>query len=230
MATGRNDPERRERIITAALDLIAEEGVAGTSHRKVAARAGVPLGSMTYHFGGMDELLREAFIRFSSSIVAVFEERLGAADTPDEAREAVAGLVHHLSSGNQRELVLTHELYTLAARKPAYRELTREWMRRSLPRTGVALRPGDGPAAGRADRGPVHPPRPGNRAARPRTDRRGHRPHHARHGREFLTRTPRYPAPHPQIPCPAPPDPLAYTPPDQGAYQACVRNPDHGRP
>uniref|UniRef100_A0AAU2VNS6 TetR family transcriptional regulator n=1 Tax=Streptomyces sp. NBC_00008 TaxID=2903610 RepID=A0AAU2VNS6_9ACTN len=131
MATGRNDPERRERIITAALDLIAEEGVAGTSHRKVAARAGVPLGSMTYHFGGMDELLREAFIRFSSSIVAVFEERLGAAETPDEAREAVAGLVHHLSSGNQRELVLTHELYTLAARKPAYRELTREWMRRS---------------------------------------------------------------------------------------------------
>ncbi|MEU1369597.1 TetR family transcriptional regulator [Streptomyces sp. NPDC005803] len=131
MATGQNDPERRERIITAALDLIAEEGVAGTSHRKVAARAGVPLGSMTYHFGGMDELLREAFIRFSSSIVAVFEERLGAAGTPDEAREAVADLVHHLSGGNQRELVLTHELYTLAARKPAYRELTREWMRRS---------------------------------------------------------------------------------------------------
>ncbi|WP_326658127.1 TetR/AcrR family transcriptional regulator [Streptomyces sp. NBC_00385] len=131
MATGRNDPERRERIITAALDLIAEEGVAGTSHRKVAARAGVPLGSMTYHFGGMDELLREAFTRFSSSIVAVFEERLGAATTPDEAREAVAGLVHHLSGGNQRELVLTHELYTLAARKPDYRELTREWMRRS---------------------------------------------------------------------------------------------------
>ncbi|MGW0562734.1 TetR/AcrR family transcriptional regulator [Streptomyces sp. NPDC003016] len=131
MATGRNDPERRERIITAALDLIAEEGVAGTSHRKIAARAGVPLGSMTYHFGGMDELLREAFTRFSSSTVAVFEERLGAAATPDEAREAIADLVHHLSSGNQRELVLTHELYALAARRPAYRELTRERMSRS---------------------------------------------------------------------------------------------------
>ncbi|WP_411072524.1 TetR/AcrR family transcriptional regulator [Streptomyces sp. cmx-4-25] len=131
MATGQHDPERRERIIAAALDLIAQEGVAGTSHRKVAARAGVPLGSMTYHFGGMDELLREAFTRFSSSIVAVFEERLGAASTADEARTAVADLVHRLSSGNQRELVLTHELYTLAARRPAYRELTREWMRRS---------------------------------------------------------------------------------------------------
>ncbi|MER5846204.1 TetR family transcriptional regulator [Streptomyces sp. NPDC002012] len=131
MATGRTDPERRENIITSALDLIAEEGVAGTSHRKVAARAGVPLGSMTYHFADMDELLREAFTRFTSSIVAVFEERLGAATTPGQAREAVTDLIHHLSSGNQRELVLTHELYTLAARKPTYRELTREWMRRS---------------------------------------------------------------------------------------------------
>ncbi|MEV1093533.1 TetR/AcrR family transcriptional regulator [Streptomyces microflavus] len=131
MATGRTDPDRRDRIIDAALGLIADEGVAGISHRKVAARAGVPLGSMTYHFASMDELLHEAFTRFSGTIVAVFEDRLGAAATPDEAREAVADLVHHLSGGNQRELILTHELYTLAARKPAYRELTREWMSRS---------------------------------------------------------------------------------------------------
>ncbi len=131
VATGRTDPERRDRIIDAALDLIVDEGVAGVSHRKVAARAGVPLGSMTYHFSGMDELLHEAFTRFSGTIVAVFEERLGAATTPDEAREAVADLVHHLSGGNQRELILTHELYTLAARRPAYRELTRTWMGRS---------------------------------------------------------------------------------------------------
>ncbi|WP_434600266.1 TetR/AcrR family transcriptional regulator [Streptomyces sp. A5-4] len=115
----------------AALDLIADEGVAGISHRKVAARAGVPLGSMTYHFQSMDEVLHEAFTRFSDSVVEVFQQRLGAAGTPDEAREAVADLIHHLSSGNQRELVLTHELYTLAARQPAYRELTRAWMHRS---------------------------------------------------------------------------------------------------
>ncbi|MFD4762122.1 TetR/AcrR family transcriptional regulator [Streptomyces sp. NPDC058439] len=131
MATGRIDPERRERIIDAALGLIADEGVAGVSHRKVAARAGVPLGSMTYHFQNMDELLREAFTRFAATVVDAFEQRLGAAATPDEAREAVVDLVHHLSGGDQRQLVLTHELYTLAARQPAYRGLTREWMRRS---------------------------------------------------------------------------------------------------
>ncbi|MET9443587.1 TetR family transcriptional regulator [Streptomyces sp. NPDC006610] len=131
MATGHADPQRRERILAAALDLIAEEGVAGVSHRKIAARAGVPLGSMTYHFDGMDQLLREAFGRFTDHIVAVFDAYLSAPATRDEAREAVADLVHALSEGSRRDLVVTQELYTLAARRPAYRELTHEWMRRS---------------------------------------------------------------------------------------------------
>lgn len=142
MATGRTDPERRDRIIDAALDLIVDEGVAGVSHRKVAARAGVPLGSMTYHFSGMDELLHEAFTRFSGTIVAVFEERLGAANTPDEAREAVADLVHHLSGGNQRELILTHELYTLAARRPPTASSPAPgWAAAAVPWNGTSTRP-----------------------------------------------------------------------------------------
>jgi DNA-binding transcriptional regulator YbjK len=132
MATGHTDPRRRERIIAATLDLIAEEGLARVSHRKIATRAGVPLGSMTYHFSGMEELLREAFGRFTDHIVAVFDARLGAAADRDQARAAVADLVHDLvCHRSQGDLVLTQELYTLAARQPAYRELTHEWMRRS---------------------------------------------------------------------------------------------------
>lgn len=131
MATGHTDPQRRERIIAATLDLIAEEGIARVSHRKIAVRAGVPLGSMTYHFSGMDDLLREAFSRFTDHIVAVFDAHLSAPANPDQARQAVADLVHMLSEGSGRDLVLTQELYTLAARQPAYRELTHEWMRRS---------------------------------------------------------------------------------------------------
>jgi DNA-binding transcriptional regulator YbjK len=40
----RYDPGRRERLIEAALDVIAESGVAGTTHRRIAAAADV-LGS-----------------------------------------------------------------------------------------------------------------------------------------------------------------------------------------
>ncbi|MEU1785430.1 TetR family transcriptional regulator [Streptomyces sparsogenes] len=131
MATGHADPQRRERILTAALDLIADEGIAHVSHRKIAARAGVPLGSMTYHFSGMDDLLREAFGRFTDHIVAVFDAYLSTPADPGQAAEAVADLVHALSEGSVRDLVLTQELYTLAARRPAYRELAQEWTRRS---------------------------------------------------------------------------------------------------
>ncbi|MFC7331072.1 TetR/AcrR family transcriptional regulator [Marinactinospora rubrisoli] len=131
MATGHTDPRRRERIITAALDLIADEGVAGVSHRKIAARAGVPLGSMTYHFRGIDDLLHASFTHFAAGVAAVFEAHLARAADRDQARVAVADLVHALAEGPRRDLVLAQELYTLAVREPAYRELAREWMRRS---------------------------------------------------------------------------------------------------
>lgn len=131
MATGYTDPGRRERILTAALDLIAEAGMLAVSHRKIAARAEVPLGSMTYHFGGLDELLHAAFGRFVDYIVGVFDAHLAAATGREQALEAVTDLVHAMSDGDQRDLVLTQELYSLAARRPEYRELTHEWMRRS---------------------------------------------------------------------------------------------------
>ncbi|GAA2332841.1 TetR family transcriptional regulator [Streptomyces cuspidosporus] len=82
LATGHADPQRRERILTAALDLIADEGIARVSHRRIAARAGVPLGSMTHHFSGMDDLLREAFDRFTDHIVAVFDAYLSTPADP----------------------------------------------------------------------------------------------------------------------------------------------------
>ncbi|MFI2427495.1 TetR/AcrR family transcriptional regulator [Streptomyces sp. NPDC018955] len=131
MATGHTDPHRRERILAAALDLIAEEGVAGVSHRKIAARAQVPLGSMTYHFTGIDDLLLEAFTGYADQVVTLFEHHLTGAGTPDEAREAVTDLIHTLSEGARRDLVLTQELYTLAARHEPYRALCARWMRRS---------------------------------------------------------------------------------------------------
>ncbi|TDC66680.1 TetR/AcrR family transcriptional regulator [Streptomyces hainanensis] len=130
-ATGRSDPGRRDRIIDACLDVIAEAGVAGTSHRRVAARAGVPLGSMTYHFTGMDELLHEAFGRFATSVSDGFEQVMAAARDLDAAQRAVVDLITRDVLTDQRDLVLTHELYTLAAREPAFRDITNAWMARS---------------------------------------------------------------------------------------------------
>ena len=131
------DPGRRDRIIDACLDVIAERGVAGTSHRRVAQRAGVPLGSMTYHFSGMDDLLRQAFSRFSQSVSQRFEERMRSAHTREEALAAVVAVITDDLLGTARDLVLTQELYTIAAREPAYRTITNHWMSRSRAALGL---------------------------------------------------------------------------------------------
>lgn len=138
----RADPERRDRIIDAALECVAVDGVAGTSHRKVAARAGVPLGSMTYHFAGMDELLVEAFTRFAATIADAFDKRLATTGSGrDDLVEALVDLIHGDLQRSVSEQVLSYELYTLAARRPEFRAITHDWMRASRVALGRHLDP-----------------------------------------------------------------------------------------
>lgn len=59
----RRDPEGRRRdILAAATQLVVENGVSKLTHRAIAARAGVPLGSTTQHFASIDEI-REAALQ-----------------------------------------------------------------------------------------------------------------------------------------------------------------------
>ncbi|WP_182909913.1 TetR family transcriptional regulator [Microbispora sp. H13382] len=127
----RHDPGRRDRLIDAALTVIAERGVAGTTHREIARVADVPLGSMTYHFTSLDEVLAEAFTRHAESVARVFDERMRAAPDRKAAVEAVIALVSDDLLGAQRDLVLAVELYLAAARNPALRAVTQAWMARS---------------------------------------------------------------------------------------------------
>ena len=127
----RHDPDRRDRIIDVTLDVVAELGVAGTTHRAIARAADVPLGSMTYHFANMDELLGLAFTRLANRIADRFEDRLGQADNAQQVRDAVVELIMVDLADSPAEIVLTYELYTLAARRPALRSVTQAWMARS---------------------------------------------------------------------------------------------------
>src|SRR5580704_10476475 len=55
---------RREALLSAAVDVVAERGVGGATHRAIAARAGVPLSTTSYFFGSLDELIVEALRAF----------------------------------------------------------------------------------------------------------------------------------------------------------------------
>jgi TetR/AcrR family transcriptional regulator, regulator of biofilm formation and stress response len=124
----RVDPDRKDRIVDAALDVIAERGVAGTTHRVIAAAADVPLGSMTYHFASLDEVLRLAFERHAAQAAARFEAAMDAVPIGADPVEAIVALVCDESGRYRRDLLIALELYVLAARKPAFRAVTQQWM------------------------------------------------------------------------------------------------------
>ena len=66
--TRKRDPERRRReIIDAAVEVIADVGTGRATHRAIAERAGVPLGSTTYYFPTLDDLVAAALERVAES-------------------------------------------------------------------------------------------------------------------------------------------------------------------
>ncbi|MGW4733054.1 TetR/AcrR family transcriptional regulator [Streptomyces shenzhenensis] len=125
---GPNDPARRDRIIDAALDVIAEHGAINVTYRKIAQAAGVPLGSLTYYFDDMRHLLTEAFTRLAESMSERYRALLDAARTPEEAGAAVVEIICGDTLGSPRELLLCYELYAFAARNAALRPVMRSWM------------------------------------------------------------------------------------------------------
>ncbi len=79
-----NDPHRREKILQATLDTIAEHGIHAVTHRKIASCAGVPLGSMTYYFEGMESLLEEAFTWFTRQMSQQYRDFFAGGNQPGD--------------------------------------------------------------------------------------------------------------------------------------------------
>ena len=48
-------------MLQAALDIMIEDGIRSVRNRAVAKRAGVSLGSTTYHFESIEDLIISAF-------------------------------------------------------------------------------------------------------------------------------------------------------------------------
>jgi DNA-binding transcriptional regulator YbjK len=120
----RRAPETRDQILRATLVLLAEEGMGGLSNRRIAAEAGVSLGSLTYHFESQRSLLRESLLLYVSEEV----ERLEAVAVrlrerrpdPEEVATEVEALIGRPGGGTNPLAEL--ELHLQAARDPELQE------------------------------------------------------------------------------------------------------------
>jgi DNA-binding transcriptional regulator YbjK len=131
MSGRRHDPDRKDRIIDAAIGVIAEHGVAGTTHRLIAAAADVPLGSLTYHFSGLDDLRAQAFRRHAERMSVIYEAHFRGVETREQLVEAVTDLIDGDAGASAPDWAIAYELYLAALREPALREITEAWMRTS---------------------------------------------------------------------------------------------------
>jgi AcrR family transcriptional regulator len=77
----------RERIVAAAMQLLAEGGYASAGVQAVAGRAGVATGTVYRHFASKDELFTEVFRRAAARELAAVE-RAAAGDRPVAERVA----------------------------------------------------------------------------------------------------------------------------------------------
>lgn len=124
----RNDPARRQRIIDATLVVIADHGTAATTHRRIATAAQVPLGSVTYYFATLEDLLTAAFLQLAAESSNAFRARLDAATDRVAACSAVIDIIANQVWSEPRTLLLSYELYAFAARRPPVSAVMQRWI------------------------------------------------------------------------------------------------------
>lgn len=124
----RRDPaalgEARRRLLEATLQIIGTEGIAAVTNRRVASRAGVSLGSLTYHFASQADLLRESLILQVDREVERIEAitaRIGEAGVTPEALAVEAERLAAATSADPAQLAEL-DLHLHAARHPELRE------------------------------------------------------------------------------------------------------------
>ncbi|ANY24986.1 TetR/AcrR family transcriptional regulator [Gordonia terrae] len=122
----RNPEERRRIIVEAAATLITEVGSDGLTHRLVAKRAGVPLGSTTQYFATLDDLREAALAHLADDIDS------GLADVAETLGEhgpsaAVFAEALHEYLSDERLIRADLALVSAAVIDPSLRPLAIRW-------------------------------------------------------------------------------------------------------
>jgi len=79
--TRASEAERREDLILATLDCIAEFGIQGATVRQIATRAGVTGGLIRHYFAGKDQMLQEAYRKVMTGMTEIAIQAAAEGDT-----------------------------------------------------------------------------------------------------------------------------------------------------
>ncbi|MBB5909238.1 TetR/AcrR family transcriptional regulator [Actinoalloteichus hymeniacidonis] len=103
---------RREQILRAATETIAEVGLAKASLARIAAHAGISAALISYHFDGRDDLINQVAAQVDTEIEQALEQRMAnAASYVDALRGLITGFVHYTAKHRTQ----MYALYAIAS-------------------------------------------------------------------------------------------------------------------
>ncbi|HEX6567853.1 MAG TPA: TetR family transcriptional regulator, partial [Acidimicrobiales bacterium] len=112
---------RRDALLRAAVEVAAERGAAGVTHRAVTERAGLPLATASYFFSSIDDLVAEALRTFvadeAARLSAMASQLRRDRRSPDEIAAALSEA--SMPAGPLPWALAQFEAYLQAARDPA---------------------------------------------------------------------------------------------------------------
>lgn len=115
---------RRDAILRAAIDLLADGGARAVTHRAVAQRADVPLAATTYYFASIGQLTQEALrLHVTERVDQLRAITEAATETEATATEIAERFVEALMSRDPAATIAQFEVYLEAARNPELREV-----------------------------------------------------------------------------------------------------------
>ncbi|QEC50063.1 TetR family transcriptional regulator [Baekduia soli] len=131
---GRPSPRgarRRTELLEAAIGLIGAHGLEAVTHRAVAAAAGVPAASTSYHFASKDDLILQALRLLAEREIGRLRARravlgAGAADL-EATTEALAAWIEEQIATESVALLAQYQLQLEAARDPSARAILEAW-------------------------------------------------------------------------------------------------------
>jgi DNA-binding transcriptional regulator YbjK len=127
MATRRGRARAAE-IAAATADLLTEQGPHTITHRAVAARAGVPLGSLTYYFSSLEDLLAGGAQVLVDRQLLVAEDVVAGIRGPVPDARPVAGYVVAvlLDRDDDRGVLAYYDQLLAAGRYPRMQRVLRD--------------------------------------------------------------------------------------------------------
>lgn len=123
--------ETKRKIVRAAINIIAERGLAGLTHRLVAQQAGVSLAATTYYYETKFDIVAEVSNTLLNTYAESFERaarriRAGVRP-PSNFQDFVNRLLQNTARRNHAETIAWMEFLLDAARHPENMELVRQW-------------------------------------------------------------------------------------------------------